>query len=140
MFAGDPRRAVVLALTVFVPKFCDIGAYTVGRLFGKNKMAPVLSPGKTWEGFVGGMLFAMGTAVGINSIDEVMAWQLAIPFGLLIGVAGVLGDLAESLIKRECRQKDAGHSVPGFGGALDVVDSILFAAPVAYLWFVVMRM
>lgn len=125
-----------LAMTIFVPKFCDIGAYTVGRLFGKHKMAPVLSPGKTWQGFFGGLVFAMGISVGINSFGPVLpgGWWTALGFGLTIGIMGVLGDLAESMIKRECQQKDAGQVVPGFGGVLDVVDSILFTAPIAYLW------
>lgn len=136
--AESARMQAILgmALVIFVPKICDIGAYTVGRLIGKQKMAPVLSPGKTWQGLAGGLAFAMAGAVGINALGPVLpgSWWVALFFGLVVGGAGVLGDLAESLIKRECRQKDAGQTVPGFGGALDVVDSILFAAPVAYPW------
>ncbi len=131
------RQAVLaLALAIFVPKCCDIGAYTTGRLLGRHKMAPVLSPKKTLEGLAGGLVFAMLVAVLINRLGPVLRgddWMAAC-FGLTVGGAGVLGDLAESFIKRECRQKDASQAMPGFGGVLDVVDSILFAAPVAYLW------
>ena len=63
-----------------------------------------------------------------------MEWLREVGFGLTVGVAGMVGDLAESLVKRDCRQKDASHAVPGFGGVLDVVDSVVYAAPVAYLW------
>jgi phosphatidate cytidylyltransferase len=127
-----------LALAVFVPKSCDIGAYTAGRLFGRHPMTPVLSPKKTWEGAVGGLAAAVGVAVLLDRLGPAPALQLdlarEIGFGLTVGVAGMLGDLAESLVKRDCRQKDASHAVPGFGGVLDVVDSVVYAAPVAYLW------
>jgi phosphatidate cytidylyltransferase len=132
----DQRGVAALALTIFVPKFCDIGAYGTGRLLGRRRMSPVLSPGKTWEGLAGGLVLSALTAVGINRLLPVLpGGDLgAVGFGLTVGVAGVLGDLAESLIKRDCRQKDASQVVPGFGGVLDVIDSILFAAPVAYCW------
>jgi phosphatidate cytidylyltransferase len=131
------RQAVIaLALAIFIPKCCDIGAYTTGRLIGKHKMSPVLSPKKTLEGLAGGLVFGMVAAVLINRLGPALRGDdwMAAAFGLTVGGTGVLGDLAESLIKRECRQKDASQVMPGFGGVLDVVDSILFAAPVAYLW------
>ena len=136
--AGDPGKqaALALALAIFIPKCCDIGAYTVGRLVGRHKMAPVISPGKTWEGLAGGLVTAAVAAVAINRLGPVLPgcdWT-AVGFGLTVGGAGVFGDLAESLIKRQYRQKDASHVMPGFGGVLDVVDSIMFAAPVAYCW------
>jgi phosphatidate cytidylyltransferase len=136
----DPYvSAVMLALVVFVPKCNDVGAFFTGTFLGKHKMTPVLSPKKTWEGFTGGMI--AGGATGIigwwlapeslpNGIPE------AVAFGLAVGFAGVLGDLAESLIKRDCQIKDASKRIPGFGGVLDVIDSVLFAAPVAYVWFI----
>src|SRR5579885_1106974 len=134
-----PCGAVGLALAVFVPKCCDIGAYFTGRLLGRHRMTPVLSPKKTWEGLAGGLTVSVLAAVGINRLGPVLpggAWTdlAAVGFGLTVGVAGVLGDLAESLIKRDCQRKDASQVVPGFGGVLDVVDSIVFAAPVAYCW------
>ncbi len=98
-------------------------------------MAPVLSPKKTWEGAAGGLAAAVGATVAINRFQAVLPGLSAeIGFGLSVGLAGMLGDLAESMIKRDGQHKDASQTVPGFGGVLDVVVSILFAAPVAYLW------
>jgi phosphatidate cytidylyltransferase len=105
-------------------------------------MAPYLSPGKTWEGAVGAMLFAvLGSWVVFHflrrhmiagEIVELSAWQW-IAYGLLVGVTGMVGDLAESLLKRDAGAKNSSAWMPGLGGVLDVLDSILFAAPVAYL-------
>jgi phosphatidate cytidylyltransferase len=129
--------AAALALTIFVPKCCDIGAYFTGRALGRHKMSPVLSPKKTWEGAAGGIAAAIAVAIGINRMWPVLpGLATEIGFGAAVGAAGMLGDLAESLIKRDCQQKDASQVVPGFGGVLDVVDAVLFAAPVAYMWFV----
>ncbi len=128
---------------VIVTKLCDIGAYTVGRLIGKHKMAPSLSPGKTIEGGIGGMAFAVFGAW--LSIDVLLPFATGRPsqtpfigvvvYGLLVGLAGAIGDLAESLIKRDVMRKDSGVNVPGFGGFLDIFDSLLIGAPVAFgLW------
>ncbi len=136
-WAGDPTHSAwLLALAVFVPKCCDIGAYTAGRLFGRTPFTPNLSPKKTWEGIAGGLALGAGTAAGIHAVHPVFAggWPEAVAFGVAAGAAGVFGDLAESLVKREAGAKDAAARVPGFGGVLDVFDSVLFAAPVAYLW------
>jgi phosphatidate cytidylyltransferase len=132
---------LMLALVIFVPKGNDIGAYFTGTFLGKHKMTPTLSPKKTWEGFAGGVLAGVVVAVGLSLLVPVPRPVFrhgileAVAFGLVVGGAGVLGDLAESLIKRDCHTKDASQSIPGFGGVLDVIDSVLFAAPVAYLWF-----
>ncbi len=137
---GEPLRGTLaLALAIFVPKFCDVGAYFTGRFLGRHKATPVLSPKKTWEGFAGGLVTAVLTAVVIGQLGPVFggseyAWLSAVAFGLVVGVVGALGDLAESLVKRDCQKKDASAAVPGFGGVLDVVDSIVFAAPVVYWW------
>jgi phosphatidate cytidylyltransferase len=132
---GDGRGTLALALAIFVPKFCDVGAYFTGRFLGRHRATPVLSPKKTWEGFAGGLVAAAATAAVIHGLGPVFpGWLLAIAFGLVVGVVGILGDLAESLIKRDCQKKDASQAVPGFGGVLDVVDSIVFAAPVVYWW------
>jgi phosphatidate cytidylyltransferase len=130
----DPIAALVLA--IFVPKCCDIGAYFTGRLLGRHPMTPVLSPKKTWEGLAGGLLLSIGVAIAINRRLPVLRGGdlSAAGFGLVVGGIGALGDLAESLVKRDCRRKDASQVVPGFGGVLDVVDSVVFAAPVAYWW------
>ncbi len=126
-----------LALAIFVPKVGDIGAYFTGRALGRHKMTPVLSPKKTWEGLAGGLTAAVLVAVLLEWLVEPRALGnslAAAGLGLALGVAGVLGDLAESLIKRDCGRKDASQVLPGFGGVLDVVDALLFAAPVAYFW------
>lgn len=140
---GFPSRATLaIALTVFVPKCGDIAAYFTGKfltggILGRHHMTPILSPKKTWEGLGGGLLACVGVAVGICSAAEILpgGMLVAVAFGLTVGIAGVFGDLAESLIKRDRQTKDASAAVPGFGGVLDVVDSLLFSAPVAYLWF-----
>ncbi|HZV06455.1 MAG TPA: phosphatidate cytidylyltransferase [Gemmataceae bacterium] len=130
----DPRGA--LALAIFIPKCCDIGAYFTGRFLGRHPMSPVLSPKKTWEGLIGGLILSATAAVAINRPLSVVHGgdPAAAAFGVIVGGAGALGDLAESMIKRDCRRKDASQMMPGFGGVLDVIDSILFAAPVAYCW------
>jgi phosphatidate cytidylyltransferase len=125
-----------LALAIFVPKSGDIGAYFTGRALGRHKMTPLLSPKKTWEGLAGGLVLSAVAAVLINRLVAPLLRGdgEAAAFGLVVGAAGVLGDLAESAVKRDCQKKDASRAVPGFGGVLDVVDSVLFAAPVAYWW------
>jgi phosphatidate cytidylyltransferase len=133
------RSTLALALAIFVPKVCDVGAYFTGRFLGRHRATPILSPKKTWEGFAGGLVAAVLTALVIHGLGPVFTgpaegWLSAIGFGVVVGLVGILGDLAESLIKRDCQRKDASQVVPGFGGVLDVVDSIVFAAPVVYWW------
>ncbi|MBQ8363329.1 MAG: CDP-archaeol synthase [Thermoguttaceae bacterium] len=132
-----------LVSMIIVAKLCDVGAYTVGRLIGRHKMAPSLSPGKTIEGAVGGIAFAilgawLSVAVLFPSATgspSQTTWVGVVIYGLAVGLAGMLGDLAESLIKRDVMRKDSGTNVPGFGGFLDIYDSLLLAAPVAFgLW------
>jgi phosphatidate cytidylyltransferase len=133
---SSSRSALALALTIFVPKCCDVGAYLTGRAIGCHRMTPRLSPKKTWEGAAGGLVLAnLVVLVGVWFGERpAWFWLKAIGFGVSVGIAGMLGDLAESLLKRESQKKDASQMIPGFGGILDVVDSLLFAAPVAYLW------
>lgn len=128
--------ATLLAVTIFVTKMGDVGAYFAGKRLGRTRMTPLLSPKKTWEGFGGGLLTSVLAAVGMELIYPALlaTWWQVIGFALTVSLAGVVGDLAESLIKRDAGQKDASQVVPGFGGLLDVLDSVLFAAPVAYLW------
>lgn len=122
----------------------DSGAYFVGRKLGKHKMAPSLSPKKSWEGLAGGVGFAVildaFLAIAVSAI-----WQIAIPWwagaalGLIGALIGVLGDLSISMIKREVGAKDTGHIIPGHGGVLDRLDSLLFTVVVSYyfiFWFV----
>jgi len=136
-WSEHPPSWLALTLTIFVPKCGDIGAYFTGRFLGRTPFAPLLSPKKTWEGFFGGLLTSVATAVGLSYAGPAFKYGIveAIGFGLVLGVAGVLGDLAESLLKRDAGTKDAAKSIPGFGGVLDVIDSLLFAGPVAYLWW-----
>lgn len=131
-FARDSGLAITAA--IFIPKVCDIFALLTGMAFGKHPMTPTLSPKKTWEGFAGGMIAAMITAIVIHTVSPTLlgTYYLATLFGIIVGLAGVIGDLAESLFKRDCHTKDASATVPGFGGILDVIDSIIYAAPVAY--------
>ncbi|MHC4418910.1 MAG: phosphatidate cytidylyltransferase [Planctomycetota bacterium] len=114
---------------IFVVKCADIGAYTFGSLFGRHKFSPRISPGKTWEGMAGAV------AVAIVVIFDIMVWWLAAIFGFCFAFIGQVGDLVESMIKRDAERKDAAKTVPGFGGILDIVDSPLVAAPFAYLFF-----
>ena len=125
----------VLLMYIFTIKSSDIGAYTLGRLFGKRKFAPSISPGKTWEGMGGACLFAaiVGALFAI-SIEGLSALQGVI-FGIIFAFAGQLGDLAESMLKRDSQMKDSGAKLPGFGGVLDVLDSPVAAAAAAYLFF-----
>ena len=132
------QGAVALCLTIFVPKMCDTGAYFTGKSLGRHKVTPVLSPGKTWEGCIGGLVVAVLVCLGIVAAGAALTgtavwpYPQAAAFGLAIGLAAQVGDLMESLIKRDCQRKDASHNIPGFGGLLDVIDSILFAAPLSW--------
>ncbi|MGE5295335.1 MAG: phosphatidate cytidylyltransferase [Solirubrobacterales bacterium] len=122
---------------MFAVKASDIGAYTSGRLFGRHKLAPRVSPGKTWEGLAGAAVFAVLVSLAFASIFGIMGVWLAPVFGAVMAVVGQLSDLVESMLKRDAQQKDSSNRVPGFGGILDVIDSPLFAAPCAYLFFMV---
>jgi phosphatidate cytidylyltransferase len=112
---------------------CDTGAYLVGSRLGRHKMIPHISPGKTWEGLAGGILGAIVAAVALSGILKI-GWLPAILLGLVICAAAVTGDLCESLLKRAAGVKDSGNVIPGHGGILDRVDSILFVLPAVY-WF-----
>jgi len=134
--SDDPIQGLgYLALTLGVAKGSDVGAYVVGSLVGRRKLVPALSPSKTVEGAAGGLAAGIGAAIGIGVGWCGFAWWQMLIFGLAVATAGVLGDLAESLMKRGCGVKDSGH-VPGFGGVLDIMDSMLAAGPVAYLLLV----
>jgi phosphatidate cytidylyltransferase len=132
-----------LVSLIIVVKMGDTGAYLVGRLVGRHKMTPVISPGKTWEGAVGAIVFAcLGAWLSWQFLLPYMyagaapglGWSW-IPYGILVGIAGIFGDLAESLLKRDAGRKDSSTWMPGFGGVLDVLDSLLFAAPVGWAFW-----
>jgi phosphatidate cytidylyltransferase len=123
---------------ILVTKFSDSGAYIFGSLFGRHKMIPRISPNKTWEGFAGAIVFstvaswvfahlAAEKLAGMNSLH-------AIVLGMILSTSAVVGDLIESLFKREAGVKDSGGFFPGIGGILDLIDSLLFNAPLMYLY------
>ena len=128
-----------ILVTIFTTKACDIGAYFTGRSFGMHRMTPVLSPRKTWEGLTGGLLLSMLVSIALWWLAKDLLglpynFLWCVGFGLSLGLAGALGDLAESMIKRDLGIKDAANWLPGFGGMLDLVDALLFSAPIAWLW------
>jgi len=128
----------------------DVGAYFIGSKFGKHKMAPKISPKKSWEGFVGGIVVAVITAIGwyflgwreifeattpFAVVDETYLVGMFIVLGITIGIAAVLGDLVESWYKRKIGIKDSGNIIPGHGGMLDRFDALLMAAPAAWVFW-----
>jgi phosphatidate cytidylyltransferase len=123
---------------ILVTKFSDTGAYVVGSLIGRHKMIPRISPAKTWEGFGGAVVVSTGASLvfvhyfgnhmpGMNPLHAVI-------LGVILSSTAVIGDLIESLFKREAGVKDSGHMFPGIGGILDLLDSLLFNAPIMYLY------
>jgi phosphatidate cytidylyltransferase len=120
---------------VFTIKCSDIGAYTFGTLFGKHKMSPSISPGKTWEGLAGAIVFASATGYSFALSCGIMSPTSGVVFGAVFAILGQLGDLAESMLKRDAAAKDSSVQIPGFGGILDVIDSPLATAPAAYAFF-----
>jgi phosphatidate cytidylyltransferase len=123
---------------VVITKFSDTGAYLVGSVIGRHKMIPRISPGKTWEGFGGALVFSVLVSLlfvqYFGQRMHGMTWAHGIILGLLLGLAAVVGDLIESIFKREAGIKDSGHFFPGIGGILDLLDSLLFNAPIMYLY------
>ena len=126
-------------LFLLVVKATDIGAYFTGSAIGRHKMSPRLSPGKSWEGLIGGLIFAAVVAIGFVSVMEQWGsgWRIgfaaAACFAVVVGLFGQVADLCESTLKRDAGLKDAGTSAGPFGGILDMLDSPLLSAPVAYI-------
>ena len=112
----------------------DAAAFFAGRSFGRHKLSPRISPAKSWEGVFGGFVLSIAAALILTVRPLGVPWYLAIVLGILVGIAAVLGDLAESLIKRQTHVKDSGQFMPGHGGLLDRIDSLLFAAIVVYFF------
>lgn len=150
---GSDGRVGMLALVslIAIVKMSDIGQYTFGRLFGRHKLAPLVSPGKTWEGVIGGVAFAILAAMVVfgwaapqitsssASLESLLSdyARLAriVAYAVALTASGILGDLAESVLKRDAGVKDSSNWMPGFGGVLDLLDSLLGAAPVAYVFW-----
>ncbi len=128
----------VVVWAIAVAKFSDVGGLFAGKWFGRNKLAPTISPGKTWEGVVGGMLLSCCLGIGLASIlrsHELFPMKTAATFLAIIAIVAmsVISDLVESVWKRYANVKDSGSCIPGIGGALDLIDSLIFAAPVTYV-------
>ncbi len=127
---GGPGLLLALALAVALS---DVGAFTVGKLFGRHKLTPLVSPNKTWEGVAGNLLGAfVGTILTSFALPPARAWLLLVVLPVVVAAGAVWGDLVESLLKREFGTKDAGAWLPGFGGLLDRVDSLIVVAPLTY--------
>ena len=134
-----------LVSLIFVTKMSDTGAYAFGRLFGRRKMAPVLSPKKTIEGGIGGLVTAcfcswlffvtLGPLLAGTNAPMPPLWAVLL-YGMAVTVAGAIGDLSESLLKRDMERKDSSRWMPGLGGILDVLDSLLLAAPAGYFCWI----
>jgi phosphatidate cytidylyltransferase len=139
---ADPSGAVTghwyVLFLVLVTKFSDMGAYLTGSLIGKHPLVPHISPKKTWEGFFGALAFSVGGGCALVALLgerlSLLSYTHAAILGLVLGFAAVVGDLAESLLKRSCGVKDSGRFLPGIGGALDLIDSILFTAPMMFFY------
>ncbi len=137
LIAQGPHPVAFILFVVFLVAFNDMGAYFVGRSFGKRPMAPVVSPNKTLEGFFGGMI---GSLVVASILTTFPAWEsIGIAKGLVaavvVGIMSPIGDLAESMIKRTIGVKDMGSVLPGHGGMLDRIDSFLFTVPAIFFLF-----
>jgi len=133
-FENAPNLSTHLLGYFFLVIFMsDIGAYFAGRAFGKHKLAPTISPGKTVEGLIGGLVAAAaGAAIATATFFHELPFQFSIPLAVVLAAVGVLGDLAESAMKRGSKAKDTASILPGHGGFLDRLDSLLFGAPILY--------
>jgi phosphatidate cytidylyltransferase len=123
----------LLATVLLITKLGDIGAYLVGSRLGKTPLLPRISPKKSVEGAIGGLVFSILGALVSALFLKFSYWYMFF-LGLIFGVLSQLGDLSESLIKRDCQLKDSGNIFPGMGGVLDTIDSLLFTAPVFYFY------
>lgn len=142
VFQENLKGAFALFSILFIVKMSDTGAYFVGKRFGKHKLAPVLSPGKTVEGLFGGITAAvMGGVLVFWGLQPWLldapasAWWAIMGYAASISLIGVVGDLSESLIKRDMQCKDSSGWLPGLGGIMDTADSVVLAAPIAFLWW-----
>jgi len=136
-FLEDGHKLV--AYLLLVTKSGDMGAYLIGSNFGRHKLIPRISPNKSVEGAIGGFIFSIACAIILGRYYiSWMSFGFILISGVLIGVFAQLGDLAESLIKRDYEVKDSSVFLPGLGGILDVIDSVLFTAPVFYICLMIM--
>ena len=137
-FNGAVSGATLMLMAIMVTKFSDMGAYAFGSIFGKHKMIPHISPAKSWEG-LGGAFIGSYVAMTIlmyfaGPALKPLTWGHAMILAPILCLLSVVGDLAESVLKRCHHIKDTGHKLPGIGGILDLTDSLLFTGPVAYFY------
>ena len=136
--AGHTVGQFYVLYLVVVTKFADMGAYLVGSRIGRHPLMPHISPAKTWEGFAGSLVFAvLGSVVVVKVMPSQFAYLNllhAIGLGMLLGIAAMVGDLGESIIKRSTGVKDSGAVLPGIGGMLDLIDSLLFTGPLLFFY------
>ncbi len=128
--------AWLVLFVVLLVSAADIGAYFTGRAIGKRKLAPNVSPGKSWEGVIGGVVLAALLALSFNAFFQIGSWYSLIFVAIPTAFVSVLGDLVESMMKRHCGVKDSGRILPGHGGVLDRVDGLVAAIPVCTLVFI----
>jgi len=137
-----PNGLCILVMVLLLSKFGDIGGYLLGRKYGKRKFAKVISPNKTVEGVCFSLLFSVLIAVIFAVIPQIRVMSLpwSVVFGLVVGFSAIMGDLAESLLKRDANVKDSSNMIPAFGGILDVIDCLLTSMPVAYYFLVFFKL
>jgi len=134
-----------VAYLITITKIADIGAYFAGNLWGRRKLAPRISPGKTVEGILFGLVCALLASFSFHMLSNymnesgfILSFKTSMSLGVILGLVGPLGDLSESLLKRDANKKDS-NALPGLGGVLDMVDSLLFNAPILYLYLYFVR-
>ena len=135
---GETTGQYSVLYLLLVTKFSDMGAYVTGSLIGRHKLVPHISPHKSWEGLAGAVVFSVAGSFGLwllipQRLSVFTAWDVGV-LGLLLGLAAVIGDLAESIVKRSADAKDSSGLLPGIGGVLDLIDSVLFTAPILYFY------
>jgi len=135
-----PNGLSLVIFVLLITKGGDIGAYLFGRKFGRHKLSS-FSPNKTIEGAAFGLFSSLAIAVGLNSLPgmRILPYYIIVPFGLIVGVSGICGDLIESIIKRDMEVKDSSNAIPAFGGLLDILDSLLISIPVSYYFLVIIE-
>ena len=147
MFGSNAIGIIALVNLIATVKMSDAAAYFFGRAFGKTKLAPTLSPGKTVEGLLGSVV---GAIVGCAIVLYVVAWLLlgyqmhfpiwwVVVYAIVVTIAGVVGDLSESMMKRDAQIKDSSSWLPGLGGVLDITDSLVLAAPISYFLWILLK-
>jgi phosphatidate cytidylyltransferase len=137
VLTGSDRGEWWTLAALIIVVFTDVGAYASGLRFGRHKLAPAISPGKTWEGFAGSLVVAIAFGAVLGPLVLEQPWWVGGIMGLLLALVGTAGDLTESLIKRDLGIKDISTWLPGHGGFLDRLDSILPSAAVAYSFYLI---